>query len=119
MKGPIIAFLYPRCTSCAKAKTDLLRSGAAFQERHIRKDPPTRTELAELASMHPHGARAFLSQRSVRFRELGLAGREFAEEELLDLLAREPNLLRRPIISDGSSVVVGYDRPALQALLAR
>lgn len=67
--------------------------------------------------MHPDGARAFLSSRSIRFRELGLAEREFAEEELLDLLAKEPHLLRRPIIHNSRSVVVGYDRLALQALL--
>ena len=38
--------------------------------------------------------------------------------DLLDLLAREPRLLRRPIISDGRRAVVGFDRALLAASFA-
>lgn len=49
----------------------------------------------------------------------GLAGREPEGEALLDLLAREPHLLRRPIVSDGRRTVVGFDRAGLATLRAQ
>jgi hypothetical protein len=69
-----------------------------------------------MAALHPEGAQALLSRRSTRYRELGLEGTAFDEGELLDLLAREPKLLRRPLISDGRRLVVGFDQKALEAL---
>lgn len=58
---------------------------------------------------------ALLSRRSIRAKELGLEGQTLAPEELLDLLAKEPRLLKRPILTDGHHVVVGYDQKGLQA----
>jgi Spx/MgsR family transcriptional regulator len=87
------------------------------ETRHIWNRPPTRQELAEMAALHPEGAAGLLSRRSTRFRELGLGERPLRPEELLDLLAREPRLLRRPLITDGRRLVVGFDQQALQALL--
>ena len=63
------------------------------------------------------GADDLLSRRSIRFRELGLSGRTFTEEELLDLLAAEPTLLRRPIFVSDERVVVGAAEPTLRSLL--
>lgn len=37
---------------------------------------------------------------------------------LLDLLAREPKCLRRPIVTDEKTVVVGYDVAGLERLAA-
>ncbi len=56
-----------------------------------------------------------MSRRSIRYRELGLSGRTLTADELLDLLAAEPKLLRRPIIVDGERVVVGAAKGALAA----
>ena len=95
----------------------LSQLGASLEERHIWNEPPSRAELVELASRLPGGATDLLSRRSTRYRELGLdPSREPAGEALLDLLAREPKLLRRPIISDGHQVVVGFDRPSIEAI---
>ncbi len=71
-----------------------------------------------MAALHPDGPAGLLSTRSVRYRELGLAGRRWTEAELLDLLDGEPGLLRRPLVTDGRHLVVGFDRAGLAALLA-
>ena len=68
--------------------------------------------------MHPAGAAGLLSTRSVRYRELGLGGRQRTAAELLELLAAEPGLFRRPLVTDGRRLVVGFDRAGLAALLA-
>lgn len=113
---PVVVYALPGCSSCRNAVDWLKAHGVSFQERHIRRDPPNRQELADLAAQLADGAEGLLSRRSLRFRELGLAGQELQGEALLDLLAREPHLLRRPILHDGSRTVVGFDRPGLADL---
>jgi len=109
----------PGCTSCEQAGAWLSAHQVQTETRHIRRDPPTRQELAEMAALHPKGALGLLSTRSIRYRELGLAGHSLTDNELLDLLAREPKLLRRPLITDGQRLVVGFDRAGLEALAGR
>ena len=69
-----------------------------------------------MAALHPEGAHGLLSTRSVRYRELGLGGRTLRDEELLDLLAADPRLLRRPLILGDGRLVVGFDPAALGPL---
>lgn len=85
-------------------------------ERNIRKQPPTREELEKLVRLLPGGAKDLISTRSRRFRELQVDLQELNEDQLLDLMAREPAILRRPIITDGNRVVVGFDPDALEQL---
>ena len=113
---PVVFYALPGCSGCRQAGEWLSRAEVPVVHRHIRRAPPTRAELADLASRLPGGASDLLSRRSVRYRELGLAGREPEGEPLLDLLAREPHLLRRPIVSDGRHTVVGFDRAGLATL---
>jgi arsenate reductase/regulatory protein spx len=56
--------------------------------------------------------RALLSTRTTQYKALGLDRRQVSEAELVELMAKEPRLLRRPLLAAGDSVVVGYDREA-------
>lgn len=71
-----------------------------------------------IAAALPGGAHALVATRSRRYRELGLHATAMGEGELLGLLAREPKLLRRPIVWDGRHAVVGADRAAIDALIS-
>jgi arsenate reductase/regulatory protein spx len=56
--------------------------------------------------------RALLSTRTAQYRALGLDRREVSEAELVELMAKEPRLLRRPLLAADGAVIVGYDREA-------
>jgi arsenate reductase-like glutaredoxin family protein len=71
-----------------------------------------------MARLHPEGLRGLLSRRSARARALGVDPGALGEAELLELLAREPGLLRRPLLTDGRRLVVGYDPDELGAAFA-
>lgn len=60
-----------------------------------------------------------LSRRSRAYKER-IGGREadLSDDQLLALLVAEPTLLRRPLVVSGERAVVGFDRPALDALIA-
>lgn len=49
----------------------------------------------------------FLNTRHAVYKERGFATSLPPREELIRLIIAEPNLLRRPILRDGSRVVIG------------
>ena len=44
-----------------------------------------------------------------------IAGKDLTEDELLDLLVRVPNLLNKPVVTDGDRILQGPDTPKLIA----
>ena len=36
-----------------------------------------------------------------------IAGQDLSEEQLLDVLARVPNLLKKPVLTDGDRILLG------------
>jgi len=115
----ITLYHYPKCTTSRKARQFLDQLGVEVRERRYFTEPATEEEIRDLARWLPGGVRDLVAERSRRFKELNLAGRELSDEEWVRLLAREPGLWRRPIAVKGQRVVVGYDEEALRALAER
>ncbi len=85
-------------------------------ERNIVTQPPTAAEIQAMARLAPGGATDLLSRRSARYRELGLEGVDLSEAEWCALLSRESRLLKRPLLTDGSRLVIGYDAATYRSL---
>lgn len=101
-----------------KAKQLLASKDVDVNERLYFKQKPTVEEVRALAARLPGGAKELLSTRSRRYKEMELAERELSEEELINLLAAEPGLWRRPVVIRGDQVVIGYDARRLDELLS-
>lgn len=82
--------------------------------RDFFKDPFTIEELSEL--LRGLDQAEFLSARAQKYKELDLANRKLSRKQLIDLIVKEPTLLRRPIVVAGDRMVIGLDRPALEAI---
>lgn len=111
-------FTYPSCTSCRKAKAWLAENGVNYEERHLFKNPPTAEELLEIVKMTTNGMEEILSTRSQRFKNLDVDVNDLTVSELLEMLSEEPQLLKRPILTNGEQVVVGYNQSAMKNLLS-
>jgi regulatory protein spx len=111
-------YTYPSCTSCRKAKAFLKEKGVDYDERHLFKNPPSVEELLEIIKMTNNGTDDILSTRSRKFKELDKDIEDMTVSELLEMVSEEPRLLRRPIIFDGENLIIGYNRTAMQDLLA-
>jgi arsenate reductase-like glutaredoxin family protein len=89
--------------------------GVELDERDYAKVPLSASELKELfASRDP---RDFLNARSPAFKAMGLAGKSLTPEQALGLMAKEPNLIKRPIVVAGREMIAGFDRDRLRASL--
>jgi arsenate reductase len=89
--------------------------GAELDERDYAKVPLSAAELKELfAGRDP---REFINPRSPAFKAMGLAGKSLTPEQALALMAKEPNLIKRPIAIAGKEMIAGFDRDRLRAVV--
>ena len=109
-------FTYPSCTSCRKAKKWLTAHSVEFEERHIFRDTPSSQEIMELLSLTTSGLDEILATRSQTYKDLNIDIEELSLSEVIQLIADEPKLLRRPLVTDGRKLVVGYDPEGLRSL---
>lgn len=89
--------------------------GVELDERDYAKAPLTVAELKDLfAGRDP---RDFLNARSPAFKAMGLAGKSLTPDQAIALMAKEPNLIKRPITIAGKEMIAGFDRDRLRAAL--
>jgi arsenate reductase-like glutaredoxin family protein len=86
-----------------------------FEERDYAKNPLDLTELKDL--FKGRDPRDFLSTKSPAFKALGLRGKTLTAEQALKLMAREPNLIRRPLVVVGREIIAGLERDRLKQAL--
>ena len=94
----------------------LLQKGADIQERDFFKEPFTEAELRQLSASV--GVGQMLAVRSPSFKKLGLDEKALSESEMLNLMLREPRLVRRPMVKVGDQLVVGGSLSAVEAALS-
>ena len=103
-------YWYPKCGTCRKAKKWLDEHNLAYETVHIVENPPSREELVDLYHKSGLELKKFFNTSGQKYRELGVKDRlkTATEDELLDLLASEGMLIKRPLLTDGEHVTVGF-----------
>jgi arsenate reductase len=110
-----IKFLHkPNCTTCRKAKAFLEKKKAELDLRDLGKERLSVAELDQLIGKRDH--RPFLNTRNELYRKRNMSKNPPSRDEALELMAAEPNLIRRPVALRGSDIVLGYDEEALNLL---
>ncbi|MGE7093560.1 arsenate reductase family protein [Lysinibacillus sp. NPDC048646] len=107
----MIQFIYyPKCTTCKKAQKWLTDNGVSFEEVHIVEQPPTIEQLKNYWQASGQPLKKFFNTSGMKYRELGLKDKlaEMSEEEQLTLLASDGMLIKRPIVTDGEKVTLGF-----------
>lgn len=118
MGNSILFYTYPSCTSCRKTKAWLNENGIEYEERHMFRTPPSVAELRAMFEMTMNGTDDLLSKRSQSFKTLDMNLEDLSLNQLINLLTEDPKLLRRPIITYKDNLIVGYNKEALETLLA-
>lgn len=89
--------------------------GAELESRDLSKERLTESELDELMGDRDH--REFLNTRNELYRARKMKERPPTRAEAIKLMAKEPNLIRRPIVLQGSQMILGLDEEAYRKLL--
>lgn len=101
---------YPKCTTCQKAKKWLEGTGAAFENRNIKTENPSKEELTEWYHRSGLPLKRFFNTSGLLYKELGLKDKlpSMSEEEQLALLATDGMLVKRPLLVGEDFVLTGF-----------
>ena len=86
-----------------------------FASRDLDKQRLTEAELDRLISKRDY--KDFLNTRNELYRTRNMAEHPPTRPEALKLMAKEPNLIRRPLVVSGSQIFIGFDETAYRKLL--
>ena len=101
---------YDRCSTCRKAAKWLDAHGAQYTVRPIKEENPTAEELAVWIKMSGKDARRFFNTSGQLYRQLELKDKlpQMSEQEMIDLLATDGMLVKRPLLITENTVLVGF-----------
>jgi arsenate reductase (glutaredoxin) len=93
----------------------LLELGAELESRDLDKQRLTESELEELIGERDYNE--FLNMRNELYRTRNMKDHPPSRAEAIKLMAKEPNLIRRPVVLRGWQMVLGFDEEAYRKLL--
>ncbi|WP_339254510.1 arsenate reductase family protein [Sporosarcina sp. FSL W8-0480] len=102
---------YPKCGTCRKAKKWLETNGLEFKDINIAENPPTEEELRTMIGNSTLDIKKFFNVSGMKYRELNLKDKlpNMTDDEKIQLLSTDGMLIKRPIVTDGSKVTVGFN----------
>lgn len=103
-------YWYPKCGTCRKAKKWLDEHQVSYEEIHIVDNPPSRSKLEEIYKNSGLEIKKLFNTSGQKYRDLGMKDKIplSSVDELLDLLASDGMLIKRPLITDGQKATVGF-----------
>lgn len=106
----ILFIEYPKCTTCKKAKKWLDDHGIAYEDRHIKEQNPTAEELAVWYRKSGLPIKRFVNTSGMLYREMNLKDKlpTMTDEEILELLATDGMLVKRPLAIGDDVVLTGF-----------
>ena len=90
------------------------KKGVELEFRDLDKERLTADELERLIGDRDH--REFLNTRNELYRREKMKENPPSRAEAIRMMAKEPNLIRRPVILAGGRVVLGFDEEAIAKL---
>lgn len=101
---------YKKCSTAKKAKKWLLDNDIKFEEIDLIDTPPTREEIENIYKNSGIELKKFFNTSGVKYRELGLKDviKTASEDEMLDLLASDGKLIKRPLLVNDKKVLIGF-----------
>jgi Spx/MgsR family transcriptional regulator len=106
----------PTCSTCRKAKKWLQAQDVKVQEIDLNQGL-SETDLDALIGQRDYIK--FLNFRNELYRERQMKTNPPTRAEAIKLMSKHPNLIRRPILVQGSKIALGFDEDQFRELTAR
>lgn len=106
----MILIWYPKCSTCQKAKKFLDDHHCVYKLKDITIDIPTKEDLNKYISSSGKDIKKFFNTSGMKYREFNLKEKlpGLTEEEMINLLASDGMLIKRPILVLEDSALVGF-----------
>jgi arsenate reductase len=113
----IVIYQKPTCTTCRQVHAALVESGVDFEAVDYYVDPIPRETLLELLRKMQMSPRELLRTREPVYKTLGLGERELTDDEIVDLMVKNPDLIQRPVVEKGARAILARPAERLKEIL--
>lgn len=115
----VVIWHNPRCTKSRETLALLEQRGVKPTVRLYLEQPPTRAEVETLVDLTGGDARALLRDGEPEFKATGKKASALDRKAVVDLIAKTPKLLQRPIVTSGGKGAIGRPPEAVLAVLPK
>lgn len=112
-------YIAPSSASSRKARAWLKSHDIPFKERNIKSNPLSTDEVKQILRLTENGSEDIISTRSNIFKDLHVDLDDLSVSQLVDLVVKYPDLIKRPIIFDDKRLEVGYNEEEIRRFLSR
>ena len=101
---------YKKCSTCRNAEKALKKANKKYTFQDITEAPPSKSLLGKIVKSGQYTLPELFNRSGVLYREMKMKEKvkKLSEGELLELLAKNGKLVKRPIVTDGKKVTVGF-----------
>jgi arsenate reductase (glutaredoxin) len=106
----ITIYQKPTCTTCRQVYKTLKDSGVDFDSVDYYVDPIPKAKIKELLKKMGISAEELLRKKEDVYKKLAIEQKDLSDDEIVELMARHPDLIQRPIVEKGNKAILA--RPA-------
>ncbi|MEX2415781.1 MAG: arsenate reductase family protein [Paenibacillaceae bacterium] len=112
----VTMYQYAKCGTCRQAVKLLANNGYDVHSIEIFDNPPDLQTLTELIRMSGLTLKKFFNTSGEVYKEMNLKDKlaDMSDEEKIALLSSNGRLIKRPIVTDGKQVTVGFKEDQYQ-----
>jgi len=108
--GKIVVYQKPTCTTCRQVYSVLKDRGVDFDAVDYYIHPLPKSKIKELLRKMRIPASELLRKKEEIYKKLVLSKKDLSEDQIIDLMAKHPDLIQRPIVEKGQRAILA--RPA-------
>lgn len=119
VKQSYLFLMYPKCSTCQKAKRFLDEHNVNYILRDIVENPPTVAEFKKWLNKGDAPLKKLWNTSGQKYRALKLKERipEMSLEECLELLASDGMLVKRPLLIGDDTMLIGFKQAEWETLV--
>ncbi|BAC14345.1 arsenate reductase family protein [Oceanobacillus iheyensis] len=109
-------YWYPNCGTCKKAKKWFDDHQIDYDAIHIVNETPSSDQIQNWINISELPAKKFFNTSGKKYRELNIKDKvnQLSEKEIADLLSSDGMLIKRPIVTDGENITVGFKEDSFE-----
>ena len=103
---------YPKCSTCRKAKAELDQLGLDVESINIKENPPSAQLLKKLLAESDLELKKFFNTSGLIYKQENLKDKidKMSKEEKIKILSTNGMLLKRPLVIDKDTILVGFKK---------
>jgi arsenate reductase len=113
----IIIYQKPTCSTCRTVIKLVEESGHSFTTVNYYEKPFSKSKLKGLLKKAGLKSSDVIRKKEDIYKRLNLAQSQFTDDELLDIMIKQPDLIQRPLVQKGDQVILARPPETVNQLL--